>query len=155
MANRGVNKVIIIGNIGNDPEIRVMPNGNPVANFSLATSEAWKDKQTGEEKEKTEWHRIVIFGKLAEIVQKYVKKGSKLYVEGRLQTRKYQDQSGADRYTTEIVANELQMLDGRAGTADASGNSGAHQGASSSPSSQAVPTQPSAMDDFEDDTIPF
>ena len=107
MANRGINKVILVGNLGQDPEVRYMPNGNAVANFSVATSETWKDKQTGESRDKTEWHRIVVFGKLAEIVGEYVKKGTQVYLEGQLQTRKWQDQSGQDHYTTEIVINSL------------------------------------------------
>ena len=113
MASRGVNKVIIVGNLGQDPEVRFMPNGSAVANFTVATSETWKDKQTGEQKEKTEWHRIVIYQRLAEIAGEYLKKGSKVYLEGRLQTRKWQNQQGVDQYTTEIVANEMQMLDSR------------------------------------------
>lgn len=113
MASRGVNKVILVGNLGQDPEVRYMPNGNAVANLTLATSETWKDKQTGEQKEQTEWHRVTMYRRLAEIVGEYLKKGSKIYVEGRLQTRKWQDQQGQDRYTTEIVANEMQMLDSR------------------------------------------
>ncbi|MDO6428157.1 single-stranded DNA-binding protein [Thalassotalea sp. 1_MG-2023] len=113
MASRGINKVIIVGNLGQDPEVRFMPNGNAVANFTVATSETWKDKQTGEQKEKTEWHRIVIYQRLAEIAGEYLKKGSKVYLEGRLQTRKWQNQQGQDQYTTEIVANEMQMLDSR------------------------------------------
>ncbi len=113
MASRGINKVIIVGNLGQDPEVRFMPNGSAVANFTVATSETWKDKQTGEQKEKTEWHRIVIYQRLAEIAGEYLKKGSKVYLEGRLQTRKWQNQQGADQYTTEIVANEMQMLDSR------------------------------------------
>lgn len=114
MASRGINKVIIVGNLGQDPEVRFMPNGSAVANFTVATSETWKDKQTGEQKEKTEWHRIVIYQRLAEIAGEYLKKGSKVYLEGRLQTRKWQNQQGQDQYTTEIVANEMQMLDSRA-----------------------------------------
>lgn len=121
MASRGVNKVIIVGNLGQDPEVRFMPNGSAVANFTVATSETWKDKQTGEQKEKTEWHRIVIYQRLAEIAGEYLKKGSKVYLEGRLQTRKWQNQQGADQYTTEIVANEMQMLDSRQGGAQAGG----------------------------------
>ncbi|MCW8948599.1 MAG: single-stranded DNA-binding protein, partial [Sedimenticola sp.] len=109
---KGVNKVILIGNVGKDPDVRYMPNGNAVANLTLATSESWKDKSTGENQERTEWHRVVFFRRLAEIVGEYVKKGSKIYVEGRLQTRKWQDQGGQDRYTTEIVADQMQMLDG-------------------------------------------
>ena len=107
MANRGINKVILIGHLGRDPEVRYMPNGNAVANFSVATSESWKDKQTGENRDKTEWHSIVVFGKLAEIVGEYVKKGTQVYLEGQLQTRKWQDQSGQDHYTTEVVINPL------------------------------------------------
>nr|WP_308428736.1 single-stranded DNA-binding protein [Providencia thailandensis] len=118
MASRGVNKVILIGNLGQDPEIRYMPNGGAVANLTLATSESWRDKQTGEMREKTEWHRVVIFGKLAEVAGEYLKKGSQVYIEGSLQTRKWQDQSGQDRYTTEVVVNiggSMQMLGGRGG----------------------------------------
>ncbi|WP_440876359.1 single-stranded DNA-binding protein [Thalassotalea sp. PLHSN55] len=113
MASRGINKVIIVGNLGQDPEVRFMPNGGAVANFTVATSETWKDKQTGEQKEKTEWHRIVMYQRLAEIAGEYLKKGSKVYLEGRLQTRKWQNQQGADQYTTEIVVNDMQMLDSR------------------------------------------
>ena len=113
MASRGVNKVILIGNAGKDPEVRYMPNGNAVANLTLATSESWKDKNTGETQERTEWHRVVFFRRLGEVVGEYVKKGSKIYVEGRLQTRKWQGQDGQDRYTTEIVADQMQMLDSR------------------------------------------
>lgn len=112
---RGINKVILVGNLGQDPEVRYMPNGNAVVNFSVATSESWKDKTTGERQDRTEWHRIVMFNRLAEIVRDYVKKGSKVYVEGSLRTRKWQDQNGQDRYTTEIVGSELQMLDSRMG----------------------------------------
>ena len=112
---RGVNKVILIGNVGKDPEVRYMPNGNAVANLTLATSESWKDKATGETQERTEWHRVIFFRRLGEIVGEYVKKGSKIYVEGRLQTRKWQGQDGQDRYTTEIVADQMQMLDSRGG----------------------------------------
>ena len=126
MANRGINKVILVGNLGQDPEIRYMPNGNAVANISVATSETWKDKQTGESKDKTEWHKVVIFGKLAEIAGEYLKKGSQVYIEGQLQTRKWQDQSGIDHYTTEIVVNNggaLQMLGSRENSADDRGHS--------------------------------
>lgn len=114
--SRGINKVILIGNLGADPEIRYTPSGTAVANASVATSESWKDKQTGQQREETEWHRVVFYRRLAEIVGEYLKKGSKVYVEGKLKTRKWQDQSGADRYITEIVANEMQMLDGRSGS---------------------------------------
>ncbi|NMP30360.1 single-stranded DNA-binding protein [Thalassotalea sp. M1531] len=113
MASRGINKVIIVGNLGQDPEVRFMPNGGAVANFTVATSETWKDKQSGEQKEKTEWHRIVMYQRLAEIAGEYLKKGSKVYLEGRLQTRKWQNQQGADQYTTEIIVNDMQMLDSR------------------------------------------
>lgn len=107
---RGVNKVIIVGNLGGDPEVKYMPSGNAVTNITLATSESWKDKQTGQNQERTEWHRVVFFNKLAEIAGEYLRKGAQIYIEGALRTRKWQDQSGADRYTTEIVASELQML---------------------------------------------
>lgn len=117
MASRGVNKVILIGNLGNDPEVRYMPSGGAVTNITIATSESWRDKTSGEEKEKTEWHRVVFMGKLAEIAGEYLKKGSKVYVEGKLQTRKWQDQSGQDKYTTEIMVDGfngvMQMLSGR------------------------------------------
>ena len=114
MASRGVNKVILIGNLGQDPEVRYMPNGNAVANITVATSESWKDQQ-GQQQERTEWHRCVLYRRLAEIAGEYLKKGSKVYLEGRLQTREWQDQQGQKRYTTEIVVNEMQMLDGRPG----------------------------------------
>jgi len=109
---RGVNKVILIGNLGNDPETKYMPSGNAVTNITVATSETWKDKNTGQDQERTEWHRVVFFNRLAEIAGEYLRKGSKVYIEGSLRTRKWQDQSGQDRYTTEIVAAEMQMLDG-------------------------------------------
>jgi len=110
---RGINKVILVGNLGNDPEVRYANNGAAIANLSVATSESWKDKNTGEMQEKTEWHRVVMFNRLGEIAGEYLRKGSKVYIEGKLQTRKWQDQSGQDKYTTEIVANEMQMLDSR------------------------------------------
>jgi len=110
---RGVNKVIIIGNLGDDPTTKYMPSGNAVTNITVATSESWKDKQTGEQKEKTEWHRVCFFNRLAEVAGEYLRKGSKVYLEGSLRTRKWQDQSGQDRYTTEIIASEMQMLDGK------------------------------------------
>lgn len=113
MAKRGVNKVILIGNLGKDPEVRYMPSGGAVANVTLATSETWRDKQTGETQERTEWHNVVFFNRLAEIAGEYLRKGSKVYIEGSLRTRKWQDKQGQDRYTTEIVATEMQMLDGR------------------------------------------
>ena len=116
MASRGINKVVLIGNLGQDPEMRYMPNGGAVATLSLATSESWKDKKTGEMKEQTEWHRVVLFGKLAEVAGEYLRKGSQVYIEGQLRTRKWKDQSGQDRYTTEIVVSvngTMQMLGGR------------------------------------------
>ncbi|HAB09894.1 MAG: single-stranded DNA-binding protein [Alcanivorax sp.] len=118
---RGVNKVILIGNLGADPETRFMPSGGAVTNIRLATSETWKDRQTGQQQERTEWHRVVFFNKLGEIAGEYLKKGSKVYVEGSIRTRKWQGQDGQDRYTTEIVANEMQMLDGRGGGGDGGG----------------------------------
>ena len=152
MANRGINKVILVGNLGQDPEIRYMPNGNAVANISVATSETWKDKQTGESKDKTEWHRVVIFGKLAEIAGEHLKKGSQVYIEGQLQTRKWQDQSGIDHYTTEIVVNTggtMQMLGSRENSADDRGHS--TQNTLSGKTNQNAPASPM---DF-DDEIPF
>jgi len=112
---RGINKVILIGNLGQDPEVRFTPSGTAVANLNLATSDTWMDKQSGQRQERTEWHRVVLFNKTAEIAQQYLKKGSKVYIEGRLQTRKWQDQSGQDKYSTEVVANDMQMLDSRGG----------------------------------------
>lgn len=112
---RGINKVILIGNLGQDPEVRFTPSGTAVANLSIATSDTWMDKQTGQRQERTEWHRIVLFNKTAEIAQQYLKKGSKVYIEGRLQTRKWQDQNGQDKYSTEVVCNDMQMLDSRGG----------------------------------------
>lgn len=149
---RGINKVILIGNLGADPEVRYMPSGGAVANVKLATSEAWKDKQTGEQQERTEWHRVVFFGRLGEIAGEYLRKGSKIYVEGRLQTRKWQGQDGQDRYTTEIVANEMQMLDSRGG-GTANFNSDRPAEMSSSAKNQATPPSTN-FDDFDDD-IPF
>lgn len=123
MASRGVNKVILVGNLGADPEVRYMPNGGAVANLSIATSESWKDQQ-GQQQERTEWHRVTMYRKLAEIAGEYLKKGSQVYLEGKLQTRKWQDQSGNDRYTTEIIADQMQMLGGGA----RNDNSGDYQG---------------------------
>lgn len=120
MASRGVNKVILVGNLGNDPEVRYLPNGGAVANMTLATSESWRDKATGEQKEKTEWHRVVLFGKLAEVAGEYLRKGSQVYIEGKLTTRKWTDQSGIEKYTTEIhvnVGGTMQMLGGKQGEA--------------------------------------
>ena len=155
MANSGINKVILIGRLGRDPEVRYANNGNAIANVSIATSESWKDKNTGEPVEKTEWHRVVFFRRLAEIVGEYLKKGSQVYVEGRLQTRKWQDKEGQDRYTTEIVANEMQMLDSRQSSESAGSgySSGSRVAAPSAGSEeQAVPAGPAA--EFDDD-IPF
>ncbi|MFS2224129.1 single-stranded DNA-binding protein SSB1 [Pantoea sp. B65] len=132
MASRGVNKVILVGNLGQDPEVRYMPNGGAVANITLATSESWRDKATGETKEKTEWHRVVLFGKLAEVAGEYLRKGSQVYIEGALQTRKWTDQAGVEKYTTEVVVNvggTMQMLGGRAqGGGAPAGGQGAGQG---------------------------
>ena len=141
---RGVNKVIVIGNLGQDPETRYMPSGSAVTNLRIATNESWKDKQTGEQKDRTEWHSVAMFGKLAEIAAEYLRKGSQVYIEGKLRTRKWQDKSGNDRYTTEIVADEMQMLGGR---------SGGGEPATADPGTSSAPQRPSP-DDFDDD-IPF
>lgn len=141
MSSRGVNKVILVGNLGQDPEIRYMPNGGAVANISLATSESWRDKQTGENREVTEWHRVVLFGKLAEVAGEYLRKGSQVYIEGQLRTRKWQDQSGQDKYSTEVVVNvggTLQMLGGRTQNSDQQQYSG-NQGQPQQPPSQPAP----------------
>lgn len=119
---RGVNKVILIGNLGQDPDVRFMPSGNPVANLRIATTDSWTDRQSGQRQERTEWHSVVLFNKLAEIAQQYVKKGSRIYIEGRLQTRKWQGQDGQDRYSTEIVASDMQMLDSRGGQGGGGGD---------------------------------
>jgi len=141
---RGVNKVIVVGNLGQDPETRYMPSGSAVTNMRIATNESWKDKQSGEHRERTEWHSVALFGRLAEISAEYLRKGSQVYVEGKLRTRKWQDKEGHDRYTTEIIADELQMLGSRSGA-------GAPAMKDSPPAS--APPQPSG-DDFDDD-IPF
>ena len=153
---RGINKVILIGNLGNDPDVRYTSGGSPIANISLATSESWRDKETGDQQERTEWHRIVFFGRLAEIVSEYLRKGSKVYVEGRLQTRKWQDRDGNDRYTTEIVANEMQMLDSRGGAGEE------FAGPSRQSRKQTVADAPARQEnnpgnggEFVDDDIPF
>lgn len=122
MASRGINKVILIGNLGTDPETRYMPSGGAVTNVTVATNESWKDKQTGQTQDRTEWHKVVMFNRLAEIAGEYLKKGSKVYIEGSLRTRKWQDKNGQDRWTTEIVASELQMLDSRTGGAGMPGD---------------------------------
>ncbi|HHF3925978.1 TPA: single-stranded DNA-binding protein [Haemophilus influenzae] len=149
----GINKVIIVGHLGNDPEIRTMPNGDAVANISVATSESWNDRNTGERREVTEWHRIVFYRRQAEICGEYLRKGSQVYVEGRLKTRKWQDQNGQDRYTTEIQGDVMQMLGGRNQNAGGYGNDmgGAPQSATSQP---ATPQAEPPMDGFDDD-IPF
>lgn len=152
MASRGVNKVILVGNLGKDPEIRYMPNGNAVANITVATSETWKDKQTGEQKEQTEWHRVTFYRRLAEIAGEYLKKGSKVYIEGRLQTRKWQGQDGQDRYTTEVIANEMQMLDSRGGSTEYKPAASSNDNFASAPKPASAPAP--AADDFDDD-IPF
>ncbi len=148
---RGVNKVILVGNLGKDPEVRYMSNGNAVCNVTLATSESWKDKQTGEQKDKTEWHNIVFYRRLAEIAGEYLKKGSQVYIEGKLQTRKWEDKSGNDRYTTEIIANEMQMLGSRGGGGSAEFGGGS---ASRSAPAQQAPAAAAVADGFDDD-IPF
>ncbi|NIG21219.1 single-stranded DNA-binding protein [Pantoea sp. Al-1710] len=151
MSSRGVNKVILVGNLGQDPEIRYMPNGGAVANISLATSESWRDKQTGENREVTEWHRVVLFGKLAEVAGEYLRKGSQIYIEGQLRTRKWQDQSGQDKYSTEVVVNvggTLQMLGGRTQNSAQQQYSG-NRGQPQQPVSQSQPAG-----EWDDD-IPF
>ncbi|HIL09593.1 MAG TPA: single-stranded DNA-binding protein [Candidatus Latescibacteria bacterium] len=145
---RGVNKVILIGNLGADPEVRYTPDGAPVANFNLATSESWNDRTSGEKQERTEWHRLVVWRKLAEIVGQYLKKGSKIYIEGKLQTRSWEDQSGQKRYTTEVVVNELQMLDSR--------GEGGGDGMSRDPGPAAQPEYgPPPGGAAEEDDLPF
>lgn len=168
MASRGINKVILVGNVGQDPETRYMPNGGAVTNLSLATSESWKDKNTGEQQERTEWHRVVFYQKLAEIVAEYVKKGSKLYVEGSLRTRSW-EQDGVKRYATEVIANEMQMLDGRGGqesgehsrgSQQSGAGAGNWQGGGQSAGSgggarRTSPVQPAPEINSFDDDIPF
>ncbi len=166
MASRGVNKVILIGNLGNDPETRFFPDGGAITNASIATSETWRDKQTGEQKERTEWHRVVFKDRgnyrLGQIAGEYLKKGSKVFVEGSLQTRKWQDQSGQDRYSTEIVVNEMQMLDSRSGGQGGGygGGDNFNQAPASAPAGAApksAPAQGAPAADFNDfdDDIPF
>jgi single-strand DNA-binding protein len=146
---RGVNKAIILGSLGQDPDIRYTAGGAAVANISIATNEQWKDKESGEMQERTEWHRVVFFGRLAEIVGEYLRKGSQVYVEGRIQTRKWQDKEGKDRYTTEIVANEMQMLGSKSGGSTASFDQSPQQ-----QPSPATSSENNSNDDFDDD-IPF
>lgn len=172
MASRGVNKAIIIGNLGADPETRYTAGGTAVTNVNVATSETWRDKNSGDMQERTEWHRIVFFARLAEIAGEYLRKGSKVYIEGRIQTRKWQGQDGQDRYTTEIVANEMQMLDSRGGGQGGSAPFGGQQrgggqqggqgygggqrgGGQSQPPQQPQPAQDPGFDDDLDDDIPF
>jgi single-strand DNA-binding protein len=145
---RGINKVIIVGNLGGDPETRYMPSGSAVTNLTVATNESWKDKQTGEQKERTEWHKVAAFGKLAEIMAEYLRKGSQVYIEGKLRTRKWQDKDGNDRWTTEIIADEMQMLSGRGG-----GGGGGSASMNQDPGPASAPAQ-AGPDDFDDD-IPF
>jgi len=152
---RGINKVILVGNLGKDPEIKYTASGAAIANITLATSESWNDKQTGEKVEKTEWHRVVAFQRLAEIMGEYLKKGSQVYIEGKLQTRKWQDQSGQDRYTTEVVANDMQMLGGRGGESGGQSQAGGSGGFRKNPAPQPAPAQPVTDNDFADDDIPF
>jgi single-strand DNA-binding protein len=145
---RGVNKVILIGSLGNDPEVKYLPDSSAVTNISVATSESWKDKNTGQVQQRTEWHKIVFFKKLAEIAGEYLRKGSKVYIEGSLRTRKWQDKDGADRYTTEIVADQMQMLDGK--------DDSKPQSAPSQPARGAAPAQNQPADEFDfDDDINF
>jgi len=157
---RGVNKVILVGNLGKDPDVRYMPSGSAVTNVTIATSESWKDKQSGEKQERTEWHNVVFFNRLGEIAGEYLKKGSKVYVEGSLRTRKWQDKtSGQDRYSTEIVASEMQMLDSKGGGGGGGYGGGQsqnqNQGGGSAPSNQSsAPAPAQGFDDFDDD-IPF
>jgi single-strand DNA-binding protein len=156
---RGVNKVIIVGTLGKDPETRYMPSGSAVTNMRLATNEQWKDKQTGEQQERTEWHSIAMFGRLAEIAAEYLRKGSQVYIEGKLRTRKWQDKEGKDRYTTEIVADEMQMLGSKGG------GGGASMGPPAERSSSGGGQRPAAVNDMDsggggppgdfDDDIPF
>jgi single-strand DNA-binding protein len=150
---RGINKVILIGHLGQDPQQRAMPSGKAVVNLRMATTDQWRDKQTGENKEATEWHNVVMFDRLAEVAAEYLRKGSQLYVEGRIRTRKWQDKEGQDRYTTEIVANEMQMLGGRGG---AGGGSGGGAERSAPRSDAGSPRQePAGVAESFDDDIPF
>ena len=154
---RGINKVILIGNCGQDPETRYTPSGTAVTNITVATSDQWKDKQTGQMQDRTEWHRVVFWNRLAEIAGEYLRKGSKVYIEGRLQTRKWQGQDGQDRYTTEIVANEMQMLDSRGAGQQQQypDNQGGYQQAPQQPAAPAQPQAAPAPDMPFDDDIPF
>ena len=146
---RGVNKVILVGNLGNDPDTRYMPSGSAVTNLSVATNESWKDKETGEQKDRTEWHKVAMFGRLAEIAAEYLRKGSQVYIEGKLRTRKWQDKDGNDRWTTEIIADEMQMLGGRMDSGAPAMNDRAPPSAPPS-----APPPKGGSDEFDDD-IPF
>jgi single-strand DNA-binding protein len=152
---RGINKVILIGNLGADPETRAMPSGSQVANLRVATSESWRDKQTGEQQERTEWHRVAFFGRLAEIAGEYLKKGSQVYIEGSLRTRKYTDKQGNERYSTEIIGNELQMLGGRGGGGGAQASSGGGAAPAYAEESSGTGGSGSARSEEFDDDIPF
>lgn len=151
---RGINKVILVGNLGADPETRYMPSGKPVTNIRIATSESWTDRQSGDKQERTEWHAVVLFEKLAEISAEYLRKGSQVYIEGSLRTRKWQDKEGKDRYTTEIVAREMQMLGGRGGGASGGEYSGSAERRPAAERSAPPPAAESNDTDFDDD-IPF
>lgn len=155
MSSKGVNKVILVGNLGKDPEVRYMPNGGAVTNITLATSESWRDKQSGESKEITEWHRVVLFGKLAEVAGEYLRKGSQVYIEGQLRTRKWQDQSGQDRYATEVVVNvggTMQMLGGRQ---DGQSNSSNQPKSNTQQNQRSLPQQSNEPPLDFDDAVPF
>ena len=161
MAGRGINKVILVGNLGKDPEVRYTPSGTAVANVTIATGESWKDRNTGEQQERTEWHRVVFFSRLAEIVEQYLKKGAKVYVEGSLRTNSW-EKDGIKRYTTEIIANEMQMLDSRGSSGDAGGAFEPRQQAAGGGNQQEKPAAAqssggggSGFDNFDDDDIPF
>lgn len=148
---RGINKVILVGNLGGDPETRYMPSGSAVTNITVATNESWKDKKTGEQKDRTEWHKVAMFDRLAEVAAEYLRKGSQVYIEGKLRTRKWQDKSGQDRWTTEIIADEMQMLGGRGGGGGGGGSAPMGSDQDSGPPSAPPQADPG---DFDDD-IPF
>lgn len=152
---RGINKVILVGNLGKDPEVRYMPSGGAVANVTLATSDQWKDKQTGEQRERTEWHNVVFYQRLAEIVGEYLKKGSQVYVEGSLRTRKWQDKNGNDRYTTEIIASEMQMLGGRGGGGGGGGSANYNSNRAPAAAESQGGGSGGGFDEGFDDDIPF
>ena len=152
---RGINKVILVGNLGRDPETRYTPEGAAITNLALATSESWKDKQSGEMQERTEWHRVVMYGRLAEIAAEYLKKGAKVYIEGKLRTSKWQDKAtGADKYSTDIVAAEMQMLDGKGGASNGGSSYNAPSSSQQSSRAQEMPESTGSNDSFDDD-IPF